>query len=200
MNQISSQLKQELSKSLVHSNSKRAIEILDKTKLDVNTIVTLKTNETLLFKAITPLTEYYGSESQIEIIKYLIEHGADLNLKNNHGYSPLHISISHHGLSKIALMLLDNKSIDVESESKNGTNLIVVAIREYGLVWRPEQQETQKLRFKIIEKLLENNANLDKRNTYNVCARDWIERCEDERLNQLIEDYDKRKKTNDNTA
>lgn len=191
---------QELSKSLVLSNSKRAIEIIDETKFDINTIVDTKANETIIFKAITPLSEYYDSESQIGIIKYLIEGGADLNLKNSYGYSPLHISISHHSLSNISLMLLENRNVDIESEDKNGTNLIFVAIREYGLVWRPEQKEVQKIRFKIIEKLLEKDANLDKRNIYDVCARDWIERCDDERLNQLIIKYDKRKKTTDNNA
>lgn len=190
MNQISSKIKLELSKSLTHSKSKKAIEIINNTKLDVNTIIDTDSQETIIFKAINPLSKYFGSDSQLELVKFIIEKGANLNVKNRTGYSPLFISISHHNLSKISLILLNEKKLDVESNDRFGTNLIFVAIREYGLVWRPEQKETQNLRFKIIEKLLERNANLDKKNNFDVCARNWIERCQDEKLNQLINDYD----------
>ncbi len=192
MSQIPKKSKLEFSKSLIHSNFIKVAEYIEKTGTNANAIINEEYQETILLKALLPLSEYKGSDNQIKIIKYLLDKGANVNFKNKKGYSPLSISIAYHSLSNVSLLLLDADNIDVESIDKNGNNLIFIAIREYGLTWRPEQFELRKLRFEIIKKLLVLDANIDKKNNFNVCGRDWIGRCNDEKLNELVRAKDKK--------
>ena len=193
MSSKSNEIFGELSKYLLHSDSTNALRFMIENEIDINTLLSTERNETILHRAICPLSIHMGSKNQVEIVEYLLKNDVNQNIKDKDGYTPLYISLSHHSLSNISLLLLDDDDVEIETIDKNESNLIFVAIREYGLTWRPEQKVERHLRYSIIEKLLIRNANLDRMNTYNVSARDWIERCDDTNLNQLIRKYDLKK-------
>ena len=44
--------------------------------------------------------------SVLEIIKYLVEHDANINLQTNNGYSALHIAVYKHNILEIITILI----------------------------------------------------------------------------------------------
>ncbi len=139
-------------------------------------------------------SKFQDSNEQIDLISYLIAQNANVNWKNSDGVNALHIALSFHKLSKVALLLIKNGEVDVNIvEDKNGNSPIFTAIREYGLTWREEQKEVNLIRFDIIKELLSRGADLDRINNHGISARTWVKRVpENDKLHNLIHEFYKK--------
>ena len=187
------EFEKELFRALFVPNKKRAIELINKYKIDLNKYLDNYSNS-ILINAVNCSSDFRDSKEQLEIIDHLLEKNADVNYINENGFNALHIALEYHSLSKTSLLLIKKGNAHInEAERKNGNSLIFTAIREYGLTWGEEQREVNQLRFEIIDELLNRGADLDKTNNHGISARKWIERVpESDRLHNLINEFDKK--------
>ncbi len=183
-------LKQELAKALSHTDDKTVIRLIENHNIDPDSICDPETSQTILHEAVCPLSDFRGSQKHLDIISFLIENGVNPNLKNVDSFSPLHIALEHHSLAQVALYLIVSGKADINAVERNGNNLIFTAIREYGKTWREEEQNLNKLRLKIIQELLKRGADLDMVNHHGISARKWLQVYNDEKLNDLIKQYE----------
>jgi ankyrin repeat protein len=103
----------------------------------------------------------------VEIVKLLLEYGAEVNVRNENGETPLH-SASTNGQFEITNLLLKNEA-DVNARNENGeTPLCEVASkyfkhcrRENSNFSERDHKEYCQIFFKIIELLVENGADVD---------------------------------------
>ena len=191
--EIDDKTRRELFRYLFEASTQKAIEIIEKEHIDINSFTNSEKSSTLLIAAISDCkTELKGSENHVRLISYLIDKGAEINTKTEDGYNALEIALAFHNMSNISLILIKTGKAEINSTEKHGNNLIFTAIREYGLTWREEQKEINQLRFKIIKELLSRGADLDKVNNHGITARTWIERLsETDRLHNLIKQFEK---------
>ncbi|WP_289056167.1 ankyrin repeat domain-containing protein [Carboxylicivirga marina] len=187
---VPQKIKTEFGKALIHANKKEVIKLIEKYNIDCKGFIDDKKNRPVLLDAVTVLNDYQDSADQLEIITYLIEHGADPDMKAKEGYNSLHVSLNYHDLSNVTLLLIEKGNIDVNSQDDHGNNPIFIAIREYGKTWRPEQKTVNELRFKIIEELLKKGADLDLINNHGISSRRWLEISDDTKLHELIKRYE----------
>lgn len=192
MNIVPETIKHELSKALLHADKHKVVMLIEQNQLDANAIVNSDRAVTILHEAINTLENYRGSNEQREIVEWLLEHGADSNMKNKEGYNCLHLALEYHDLSKISLLLLRKSVIDVNTTDANGNTALFIAMREYRLTWRPEQKEVNELRFQIIEELLKRGADLDFKNLHGASPRTWLNLSRDARLHALVGRYTRR--------
>ena len=80
-----------------------------------------------------------------EIVKFLIEKGADIEDKNNNGYTPL-IWTSSYGYTEIIKFLVE-KGADIEAKNNNGDTPLICAF--------------ENRRIEIIKFLIEKGANYE---------------------------------------
>ncbi len=92
------------------------------------------------------------SASNLEILKALIEAGADINFLNREKVSPLYVAISM-GRVEIANELLDKKEIEINNLDKYGNSLLIIA-----------SGATYEGATEIVKKLIEKGANIDQVN------------------------------------
>ncbi len=180
--------------NLYHASYDKVIELIENQKIDVNGYADSEHSRSILISLISDCnSELKGSENHLNLVKYSIEKGADINVKTKDGYSALEIALSFHSMSNIALLLIKTGKAEINSTEKHGNNPIFTAIREYGLTWREEQKTVNQLRFEIIKELLNRGAHLDKINNHGISARTWIENIpEDDKLHKLINEFDKK--------
>ena len=66
----------------------------------------------------TPLYQACQNDVQIDMLKYLIENGADVNISDNFGFSPLHsLAVIGYG-GGVALLLSNNADVNLKSFNK----------------------------------------------------------------------------------
>jgi len=106
-----------------------------------------------------------AEEENLEIMQYLIDYGANVNVKNDEGITPLHLA----GWADIVKLLIKNGA-NLESVSKNG---------ETPLVNLASEQERED----VIEALLQAGANVNAKNARGETALDIaISRGENEKI------------------
>ncbi|MEP2280962.1 ankyrin repeat domain-containing protein [Maribacter sp.] len=161
---------------------------MDLGKIDVNEYIGFDYGDTILIEAMSCSSKLRGSDKQIELVQYLVDKGADMNCSNEDGYNAFQIALEYHDLSKISLILLESGKLEVNKPAGKHYNCpIFTAIREYGKTWRKEQFELNNLRYTIIEKLLEQGADLEKTNKHGISAQTWVEKIpEEDKLHELI--------------
>lgn len=174
---------------------KEIINFIETHNIDVKGYSDAEKTKSLLISAVSDCnSSYNGCENQVNLVNYLIDKGVDINLETYNGYKALEIVLASHSLSNIALILIRTNKADINSLDKHGSNLIFVAIRQYGLTWREEQKAENQLRYEIVEELLKRGADIDKVNKHGISSRTWLERLpENDRLHSLISEYDKNK-------
>lgn len=118
----------------------------------VETLLKNGSNPNFLFYDSSPLT-YAILSKNIDIVKLLIQYGADLNLKNKSGLTPFSYLIkiiqSHYPkpeFYEIALILLENGS-NINTQDNQG-NTVIFGVRDK----------------KLLQFLIDNNINLNIRN------------------------------------
>lgn len=192
--EIDDKIRIQFFQNLYQASYDKVIELIENQKIDVNGYADYEHSRSVLISVISDCnSEFKGSESHVKLVKYIIDKGADINLKTKEGYNALEIALSFHGMSNIALILIKTGKADINLTEKHGNNLIFTAIREYGLTWREEQKAVNQLRFEIIKELLNRGADLDKINNHGISARTWIEKIpKNDKLHKLINEFDKK--------
>jgi hypothetical protein len=100
--------------------------------------VNARNSRTILFEAVTALNEYHDSKEQLEIIEFLLDNGADVNIKTADGCNALHVALEYHNLSNVSLLLITKGNAGINETDAHGNNPVFIAIREYGKTWREE--------------------------------------------------------------
>lgn len=156
--------------------------------LDVVNLTIGAYEDTLLMKAVLCSDEMRGSDEQVQVIRLLLQSGADVNQPNKEGANALHYALAQHRLAKAALVLIREGTPDVHfPDPKAGNTPLFVAIREYGYTWREEHKEVNALRFDIVKELLDRGADPDRPNKHGVTPRFWTEQLPPEdRLHSLL--------------
>ena len=107
-------------------------------------------------------THYYFDISNIylEIIKVLLDNGADINVKNNEGKTVLHLA-SSSGRHEVVKVLLDNKGADIDAKDNQGRTALMVAS-----VWND---------FEIVTSLVDKGAEINAKDKDGKTALMWAE-------------------------
>ena len=141
-------LENELLKVIRRGNNQKAIELLTNS-IDIN--AKLSSTKTLLHIAV--------QENNIEIVKFLLKHGANPNAKDANGNTPLHEVMSEFFLyeqsSKIIVKLLLEYGADINIKNKYGETLLDVVLIKSKKYYRLIIRE-------FIEFLLDNGAKFNK--------------------------------------
>ena len=185
-------LRVKLSRFILKPNKLEVKNLLESNKFIMNSYSDSFNLNSILINSVNCLSDFHGSNEQIELIDYLIDQGSDVDWLSDDGYNSLHIALSYHSLSKISLLLIREGNPDVNIvEEKNGNSPIFIAVREYTLAWGEEQKEINQLRFEIIKELLNCGADLDIKNKHGISAKKWLERIpENDKLHKLIKESD----------
>ena len=191
MDTVPEEIKRSLRAALAHADKDKAIQIIESNRLSANSIVDEQSQTSILLDAVNALSQFHGSVEQIAIVEFLLASGADPNSMTSEEYNSLHLALEHHNLSEVALLLITKGGADVNAVESHGNSPLSIAIREYRLTWRPEQEQLREIRFKIVEELLKRGADLDKQNQYGMSPRRWLERIDDQKLLDLVGKYDK---------
>lgn len=99
-------------------------------------------NDTILF-----LAAYKGHKA---IIEHLINQGADLNIENQYGFSPLHVAVGEGHFEVVKTLLDSGANIAKSSPGKGISNVLALAakydqykIRDSLIVWAPKALKLQ---------------------------------------------------------
>ena len=101
-------------------------------------------------------------KNDYKIVKLLIEKGADVNFKNAHGKTALHIATQAYNNKIVDLLIKNNAKVDLTDEF--GNTALFLASYNYTIETNLEIKNRIK---KVIILLLENNANKNINNTKN---------------------------------
>lgn len=116
----------------------------------------------------TPLNVACG-EGNLEVVKILIKHKADINLKAHADFSPISTLCYVRDLTKnhidVLSYLLNLSKINIESKSQYGSTPLLLSVESAKRNdFNTREGFDIKLRLKIIKKLLANNANINAKN------------------------------------
>ncbi len=106
-------MEHKLNLAIFHNNINAVKDIVQ--EIGINCI--LERGDTALIRA-----AWMGNE---EVVKYLIDQKANLNIQNEDGYTAL-IQATYSGLTNIVKMLID-AGADVNLQTKTGTNALILA-------------------------------------------------------------------------
>ena len=109
---------------------------------------------------------YSASSGEVEIMKYLLEHGADVNQKTNEGEcTPLHYATGNISRIEDTVSLLLDYSADVNAVSSLGNTLLhmVVNIYSHPITERLTHEDENRLQ-RVAEFLLIRGADINIRN------------------------------------
>lgn len=126
---------------------KRVVEIIEKYGVDAYD----PDKRTALINA-----TFYG---EIEIMRWLIEKGADVNYQDKGGYTPLHFAVQERRMN--ALDLLFENGANPNLKDRHGNSPLWTAVFN------------AKGNFDIVKKLIENGADLKSINNYDKSPEDF---------------------------
>ena len=116
------------------------------------------------------------SEKQIELVRWLLDNGADVNIQDRGGYSALHFAAQER-LVAIGKLLLDHNA-DLELRDKYGNTPL----------WTAVMNSRQEL--SIIKLLLDKGANLHNINGVGRTPKQMIDAIYGDTFNDIIEDIE----------
>ena len=132
------------------------IEFIENKKVDVNNINKYGYSSLILA----------ADNNRFDVVKYLIEKGADVNLKGHAEFSPLSSIVNEKRLNeegfKIFELLLDQPNIDIESRSQYGSTPLILAVENLKRKDHIQSDDNfnLELRLNVIKNLLDKGANL----------------------------------------
>lgn len=186
----------ELSLSIAKGETSQVQRLVEQHHLDVNAFVDSGSWMPLLME--TLLSYGFSSEDdRVILLKYLLEKGADPNIRSIRGYNSVHIAVQQEKYIKALDLFLDYHA-DVNLGDEDGSSVIYWAIqgwllRKNGNPDQPANADSsadpdpsaasreatanadRAAHLRILEKILALGANLDQENRYGMSARKWLE-------------------------
>jgi hypothetical protein len=194
----------ELSLSIAKGETSQVQRLVEQHNLDVNAFLDSGSWMPLLMEAL--LSYGFASEDdRLTLLKYLLEKGADPNIRCLRGYNCVHIAVQQEKYSKALDLFLDHHA-DVNIGDEDGSNVVYWAIQGWLLRKSPDAVHHEAnpgpiadhqassgvaadnqagpssgvaadraSHLRILEKILALGANLDQENRYGMCARNWLE-------------------------
>jgi Ankyrin repeats (many copies) len=160
-----------LSLSIARGETAEVQRLVEQHSLDVNAFIDSGSWMPLLMEALLS----YGFDSEdhrLPLLKYLLEKGADPNIRCLRGYNCLHIAVQQEKYSKALDLILDYHA-DVNIGDEDGSNVVYWAIQ--GWLLRKDNPEDRADHLRILQKILALGADLDQENRYGMTARRWLE-------------------------
>ncbi|HEV2479133.1 MAG TPA: ankyrin repeat domain-containing protein [Puia sp.] len=182
----------ELSLSIARGETPQVQRLVEQHSLDVNAFVDSGSWMPLLMEAM--LSYGFATEDErLPLLKYLLDKGADPNIRCLRGYNCVHIAVQQEKYSKALDLFLDYHA-DVNIGDEDGSNIVYWAIQGWllrkdtvndasndaaspGSEDHPASpgSEDRAAHLHILEKILALGANLDQDNRFGMCARLWLE-------------------------
>jgi hypothetical protein len=170
-----------LSLPIAKGDTDQVKHLVETHQLDVNAFVDSGSWMPVLMEALLS----YGFESEdhrLPLLKYLLDKGADPNIRCRRGYNCLHIAVQQERYVKALDLFLDYKA-DVNVGDEDNSNVVYWAIQ--GWLLRKtgddrqnpngDSRQTREEHLRVFDKILHLGANLDQENRYGMCARKWLE-------------------------
>ena len=163
-----------LSLAIAKGETNEVKHLVETNKLDVNAFVDSGSWMPVLMEALLS----YGFESEdhrLPLLKYLLDKGADPNIRCRRGYNCLHIAVQQERYVKALDLFLDYKA-DVNIGDEDNSNVVYWAVQGWLLRKTSEdRQEAREEHLRVFDKILRLGANLDQENCYGMSARKWLE-------------------------
>jgi hypothetical protein len=138
--------------------------------IDVNAFVDSGSWMPVLMEALLSYG-FDSEEDRLPLLRYLLDKGADPNIRCVRGYNCLHIAVQQPKYIKALDLFLDYNA-DVNVGDEDGSNVVYWAIQGWLL---RKGGEDRAAHLKVLEKILRLGADLDQQNRYEMCARKWLE-------------------------
>ncbi len=187
-NFIPKQFSSLLSTAIAKGESDSARQIIDSNSIDVNSYMNDEYYDPLIMEVLTSYG-YKEETERTEMLRYLLEKGANPNIYCKSGYNSLHIAVQQQKLIKSLDLFLDYGA-DVNLPDNNGGTVAYWAIQSFP--WRTEGEERQ-IHLNSIEKIMMLGADLDYKNKHEVTPRKWLEHTSED-VKKLVEDCEKRER------
>lgn len=162
----------ELSLAIARGGTCQVQDLIEKNYIDVNAFVDSGSWMPLLMEALLS----YGfdtEEDRLVLLRYLLDKGADPNIRCRRGYNCLHIAVQQEKYL-MALNLFLDYNADVNVGDEDGSNIVYWAIQGW-LLRRGGEDQNRTAHLRVLQRILEHGADLDMENRYGMCARKWLE-------------------------
>lgn len=177
----------DLSLAIAKGETSQVQHLVEQHNLDVNAFVDSGSWMPLLMEAL--LSYGFATEDErLRLLKYLLDKGADPNIRCLRGYNCVHIAVQQEKYRKALDLFLDHHA-DVNIGDEDGSNVVYWAIQGWllrketnsepssGSSASPSPSVTadRAAHLRILEKILALGANLDQENRFGMCARRWLQ-------------------------
>lgn len=167
---VPEQYREELSDSISDGDLSAFKELVEKHDIDVDAYV----DDELYEPVVMEILGSYGIENEekrLSFLRYVLEKGANPNMKSRSGYNCLHIAAEQLDLHPALDLFLDFGG-DVNMLDSNGSTIPNAVIRDFP--WQTEGNERQRS-LDILEKIMMAGADLDAKNKFGGVPRQWLE-------------------------
>lgn len=167
---IPAEYRSALSLAIAQGPVTTAKDIITTQQTDVDAFMDGESYTPLVMKVVTSYIKKV--EERLDLLRYVLERGANPNTKCKHGYNSLHAAVQREKLVRELDLLLDFGG-DINIADRNGCTVAYWAIQ--GFPWRTEGKE-RGLHLHVLEKIMMAGADLDWQNKFGVTPRSWLER------------------------
>lgn len=130
----------DLSLAIARGETSQVRDLVEQNKLDVNAFVDTGSWMPLLMEALLSYG-FNSEEDRLELLRYLLDKGADPNIRCRRGYNCLHIAVQQEKYLPALNLFLDYRA-DVNVGDEDGSNIVYWAIQGW-LLRRGRGAETQ---------------------------------------------------------
>ena len=176
-----------LTMAIAKGDIKEIKHLIEEKNIDVNAFMDDETYDPILMKV---LLSYGFSDTtqKLEAVRYMLEKGANPNIKSKSGYNCLHIAVHQETFIDILSLFLDFGG-DVNIPDSNGATVAYWVIQSFP--WRKEGAEREVF-LNVMKKTIMLGADLDYANKFGVTPRKWMEDLPDD-AKQLIQECEQQK-------
>ncbi|NDV96558.1 hypothetical protein D0T84_16785 [Dysgonomonas sp. 521] len=168
--------------AIAKGESEQVKSIIEKNNINPNSFSDEKYDRLILMDVLTSFGYKDKPQERLDLMRFLLDKGADVNMNCRSGYNTMHIAIRQVSqMAELDLML--NYNPDVNETDSIGANLLYWSIQ--GFPWR-ESEEIRQQWLHIMERILMLGGDLDQANHYGATPRKWLEH-KTEEVKELVE-------------
>jgi len=160
-----------LSLAIARGATGQVQHLVEENNLDVNACLSDGYWMPVLMEALLA-SGFSSGQERMDLLRYLLEKGANPNMCCSKGYNCLHIAVQQPQYFHALDLFLDFDA-DVNVTDADGSNVVYWAIQ--GFLLRKEETEDRALSLRVLEKILLHGADLDRKNRYGMNARGWLD-------------------------